>query len=265
MFEAYTWIFKKENFKKHYILLLVLNIFSVLPVILLLTGIIKSLIGACIALLLALLSSLPLCGYYWKLVENIIDADTDIFANNIYNGKIKTCLKINLPELNFFKLLWRGIASFVANILLITTYTLIMFSLGFLAGFSGAHFNQFATSFVPVQVCAILIGLLMFYLLVPALFWNYAKNNSVFSILNIQKAIYIAGNYPGRYIGKIFQMLFAYLVNVIILWLIGFPIALLVNIKVCNIIQYIVAIPLSAYFTFVYAYISGTLAPSEEF
>lgn len=265
MFEAFTWIFKKENFKKHYILLLVLNIFSVLPVILLLTGILKSLIGACIALLFALLSALPLCGYYWKLVENIIDADTDISANNICNGKIKTCLKIDLPELSFFKLLWRGIASLVANILLIAVYMLIVFSLGFLAGFSGTHLNQFFTLLAPIQMFAIGMGVLMFYLFIPALFWNYAKNNSVFAILNIRKAIYIAGNYPGRYIGKMFQMLFVYLVNVLILFLIGFPFASLINTKVCNIIQYIVAIPFGVYFMFVYAYILGTLVPSEEF
>lgn len=264
MFEAFTWIFKKENFKKHYILLLVLNIFSILPVILLLTGIIKSLIGACIALLLAFLSALPLCGYYWNLVENIIDADTDISANSIYNGKIKSCLKIDLPELNFGKLLWRGIASLVANILLITAYTLLMFSVGFCAGFSGAYFNQFSTLFAPLQLFAIGIGVLMFYLFIPALFWNYAKNNSVVAILNIGKAIYITGNYTGRYLCKIFQMIFIYLVNVLILFLISFPIVL-INPQIGIIFQYVAAIPLGVYFMFVYAYVLGTLAPNEEF
>ena len=59
-------------------------------------------------------------------------------------------------------------------------------------------------------------------------------------------------------------MIFIYLVNVLILFLISFPIVL-INPQIGIIFQYVAAIPLGVYFMFVYAYVLGTLAPNEEF
>lgn len=244
MFEAFIWMFKKENFKKHYLILICCSLLTNLTLILFLMGKITSIISMAFAGLIMFITGLFLCGYFWNLTENIIDAEADISANTVYNGKIKTFLKIELPTLKIFKLIWRGFASIIANILILIPYFLLIY----LANLSAA---------VKPSTLMLLPFIMLFYLLFfPALFWNYAKSNSVFAVLNITKAVYIMGNYPGRYIVKAFQLAVIYIL---------FTVLTVFLTNTTDIFVYIAILPVAIYLTLVYAYILGTLVPNEEF
>lgn len=109
--------------------------------------------------------------------------------------------------------------------------------------------------------------LIMFWLLVPPLLWNYAKQNSVTAALNIFVAIDIIANHTLRYIKMIFLFILAGIINyaldVYFVKLISTNISAPLNIMLIFFI--IVSIILRYfYFNYVYAYILGTLMEEEN-
>ena len=150
---------------------------------------------------LFLIPNLLPIGYFWELTEKIINRESDIQANSVYNGKIKKTYKFELPEFGIAKFIWHGFASIIANTIMVIPYMLLLFL--------GIKNNSFCT-FPQILV----ISLILFAILIPALLWNYAKQNSVFAVLNIPKAVNIIGNHLFRYLKTIILLFIIYLINV---------------------------------------------------
>ena len=273
MLEPYVWMFKTKDFKAH-VLYLFLSYFKFLvPAIfvyimalpfILNTNVYKGLLV--IALLLA--SAMPLCllGYFWELSHSIINRRNDVAASSIYDGKIKIIAHIELPQINTLKLIWRGFASLVATVLMLLPLYIILVIIGaldvsFYSTGSSYNLNCYIALYV-ISIC-----------LVPALLWNYAKHNSIFSTMNIKKAIYIMGNYPFRYAWGLIRY---WLLNIFYAFIVaGFMFLLniyqlnssvllnlvyIMNLFIFGLILHVINI----YFMFVSAYLLGTIAPSTE-
>lgn len=197
-----------------------------------------------LSLVLILIPCLLISGYFWDLVENIINADIDISANNIYNGKIIQNLKIELPEFKIFKLIWRGIASVFASFLIGIPYFILIY----------IFVSSGNIQFLPPWF--ILFFTLFYISFFPALFWNYGKNNSVTAVFDIRKAVYISGNYPLRYCSHILGLILVYVISSI------------AEFALYQVLSY-ASIPIiwiiSVYLLYVNAYILGTLAAKNEF
>ena len=278
MFEAFIWMFKNENFRKHvqYLVFTLLKFF--IPAIFLL--LIKfyfshlmtptaSLIVTVTAWLLYITPFLCLQGYFWELTGNIISREWDIKAASIYNGKIKNVYKITLPEIHTLKFIWRGIASVVANILM----SLPLVSLLIVSGFLGALGIKFLGTDIFSNAsypAAMLIAFLMYWFLVPAFLWNYANRDSVVAVWNLRKAIYIAGNYTGKYIlNSTVFCLYNLVVSIVISGIeaglsfgnlnITNPIGTL-SFLVTGLVLYFIY----TYSIYVNAYLLGTIAPPHE-
>lgn len=268
--ESLVWMFKEKDFTKHYWYLvigtIILTIFSVIGIIIL-----PSLLNAvniqnifiiqAILFIAILIPCLFPTGYYWELTENIISRQIDISANNIYDGKIKEQYKIELPELKATKFIWRGFASIIASIIMVLPYLILV------------GLSIFSGSCAQVSPWIFLTSLIMFSLLIPGLLWNYAKQNSVVSVLNISKAIYLMGNYSFRYFKAIFLMILfnivnafldKYIVKMILPYIkkdFDFQDCLLIG----GLFVYLILIFLKdMYMIFVYAHILGTITPAEE-
>jgi len=272
MFEAFTWMFKKENFKKHFLYL------TILTPVLYVSGFVVAFLGfmnggyattegiimlGCAILLMAAGSCLP-SGYFYDMTEKIIDRETRYTASNVYDGKgPKSYFVFDLPDFNLFKHVWRGIASIVATTLMVLPYIILMCFTIFANLLAGTlcHFNPL-----------VMIGAYIFYcLFFPALLWNYARTNSVFAVLNIFKAVNIIGNYTFAYIWRVlvFIIIFAfnYVLDRLIVVISGLSSETadfsLVNIVILLLVFSVIWLK-NLYFWFVYAYLLGTLAPSEE-
>ena len=271
LIEPFVWMFKIAEFKQHikflslYIAISVavaffaLNIFIVFR----LSG--TTALVSIIAFSLSIVQlSLFLSGYFWDLAQNIINRDTDVVAANIYDRKIKTVEKITLPEIKVLNMIWRGFASIIATILMFIPY--IMLSILCIAPtlfIPGGNANIAAISPIALVIMTIL--------LCPALLWNYAKRNSVVAVWNIPKAVYIIGNYPFRYIGKM-------LLIGIIYFVLSFASSALAAVLAINkpetisdfsninlmLIYFVISQFVCLYFLYVYAYLIGTIAPPEE-
>lgn len=260
--EAFVWMFKKEDFKKHFIFVILSTIalFVLSVVFIHLLGFVElpgilNLYKNYIYLPIAFLPIFLPLGYFWDLTENIIYRKSTVQMNNVYDGKFKKIYNINLPSLNIFKLIWRGFASIVANIIMIIPYLIIIF------------ISAFAGVLRQVSPVLIITFLIMFWLLVPPLLWNYAKQNSVTAVLNIFVAINIIANHTLRYIKMIFLFILAGIINyaldVYFAKLISTNISAPLNIVLIFFI--IVSIILRYfYFNYVYAYILGTLMEEEN-
>lgn len=204
MLKPFVWMFSTENFKKHFLYLFFVFFKFVIPAIILYV------LGSCTIgnfsfwsyVLSGVLFFAPLLciqGYFWELTSQIISREWDIEGANINNGKIKQIYQIKFPELNTRKFIWRGIASIVANFIMFSPL-LAIFYFSFVAGFFGIQFfgtNMFEN---PSYYFAAILAWIIYGFLTPALLWNYAKQDSVVAVLNYRKAIYIAGNYTGKYI-----------------------------------------------------------------
>lgn len=275
MFEPFVWIFKQENWKQNAkFLCLVPFGFLIIFLLLYFAGTMLCLHNAvaqwslCLLALLILFSALLLVqGYFWELVENIIFRGTDIVASDIYNGKIKQVYKIDLPELKVFKLIWRGLASIVATILMCLPAVLLIFTSAITLEYTTVNvFTVAGYSFGTIGIC------ILVFIFTPALLWNYAKQNSVVAVWNIRKAIYIIGNYTGKYLlnSLIFFLFYAaqelFMVLLAKLLLFGtfdvnsIGIFQVVRIGLFALISYFMML----YSLYVYAYLLGTIAPSDE-
>lgn len=268
MFEPFIWMFKTDNFKQHFIYLFFTYIkFFVIAITFLILGVllpqyfIASIVCYVLSGLFFIAPILCVQGYFWELTESIISRDWDISTANIYNGKIKQIFTVHLPEIKTFKFIWRGIASIVATILMFIPFVLLMASGTFLA----------AVSSLPVQTALLLY--LFICTFIPALLWNYAARDSVFAVWNLRKAIYIMGNYTGKYILNTVLFIIFYLADYFLLALMAFlsgahdtssllslslfAIVKLVLFYLFSYVQYI-------YCLYVYAYLLGTIAPPAE-
>ena len=260
--EAFVWMFKKEDFKKHFLFLIFGTIFFYILALIFLVMInfidlpnSMDIYKICLTGFFCILPMFFPLGYFWDLTENIIYRKSTVQMNNVYDGKFKKNFIIEFPSMNVFKLIWRGFASIVANIIMVIPYLFIIF----ISAFTGVLCN--------VSPALIIIFLVIFWLLVPPLLWNYAKQNSVTAVLNIFVAINIIANHTFRYIKMIFLFIFAGIINyaldIYFAKLISTNISAPLNIVflffiiVSIIIRYF-------YFTYVYAYILGTLMEEEN-
>ena len=150
-------------------------------------------------------SSLVVQGYFWELTSSIISRDVDIVANNIYSGKIKSVFVISLPDFKPAKFIWRGFASIVASIMMVLPYALLVFSTAFTDVFTLPMLE--IGNFHSIYAICYNLLYVFFFAFLPAMLWNYAKENSVFAVWNIRKAVYLLGTYPGKYIFILFCIL----------------------------------------------------------
>lgn len=263
MFEAFYWMFKAKDIKKHFVYLLsvVLICYVITIINCVLTFNVSKyqeiLISA--ATVFAVIPVLTLLGYFWNLTECIIDRKFDISSASIFNGKLKKVYTITLPEISIKRFVWRGIASIVASLLL----SFPVFSMLNLSMNSAMVFNP-----------AIYTGISVFIgLFIPALLWNYAKNDSIFSVLNFPKAIYVMGNYTGKYIlNTAVFVIFSFITSLIINCfynILGLneisPAYILESAKYINFILFTLLVcVLNIYTIFVNAYLLGTIAPPDE-
>ena len=266
MIKSLTWMFKTKEFYKHYILLLVCFFMCAMTAFLsyfaaerfAYDNIFLSLSLYAVMFISIIFPFLASQGYFWQLTSGIISRDFDVKANNVYDGKVKERFSPQFPEVfRFRKFVWRGFASLVAISLMLALYVFFIQS------------NAFQASFTGVIAIAIMI---FFAFFIPALLWNYAKQDSIFAVLNIRKAKYIMGTYFFAYIYKTFLMIFFTAINLGLVYLIVklllatgmevfsmslFDIMLItIGILVC-IIKYL-------YDIFVFAYLLGTIAPTSE-
>lgn len=269
--EAFIWMFKEKEFKKHFFYLF----FCVLILTAILIGIsfylyfnpviaqVEPRIYIALWLLIyGLVIGFLLNGYYFELTENIINRDYDIQASNLYDGNVKKLIKFELPTLDLKKLLWRGFASTIAIIIMLIPCFLII-----LISKSTGNINQ-----VPWQLYLTAAALFLF--LVPGLMWNYAMQNSVVATLNIPKAVYIMGNYPLQYFKTILMLLGIFSIN----FLYHFISSLIMNISgiredlfnpdvikiIILLIYVLIDTTIRIYCIFANAYILGTLVPTDE-
>ncbi len=282
MIEPFIWMLKHKDFKKHFGYLLGILLKFFIPAIILTVLFfvfhnnfsfdIQFLFLALI-ILLYIAPFLCLQGYLWELAGNIISRDWDIEANSVYNGKIKQVYKIELPELRTFKLVWRGIASVVANILMSVPLLLLVLSSSILNIIGCTYFGT-AMYENPSYIIAMFGAFFIYWFLVPAFLWNYANRDSVVAVWNLRKAIYISGNYTGKYIlnGTVFcffNSFFSAVTSAIFSLIFIFPgithdimnnylaFGILV---LSSILVYLIYI----YCVYVDAYLLGTIAPPHE-
>lgn len=259
MFKAFTWMFKTENITKHsLIILLVYCVHFGLSFI----GITQRIPIACT---LSLIPLLYIMGYFWNLTENIISRETDVQASNIYDGKIKNVYIITLPQLSVFKNTWRGLSFIIASVLLVLPFLLLYFCV----------LKQ--GSLIPIYT---IITFVFVFLFAPAMLWNYAYRNSIISVWNIRKVIYIMGNYFWSYIGRVALLVLAgltsYLIELGFIKIINYSASTLLptaSTQITNLtsldIFATILIALACgvkfiYFAYVYVYLLGTIAPSSE-
>ncbi len=278
MIQPFIWMFKHKDFKEHFWYLAGILIKFFIPAIILsiflflFPNFLQINFQIALLILTALLFAAPfLClqGYMWKLTENIISRDWDIVANSVYNGKIKQVYKIELPELKTFKLIWRGIASVVANILMAIPLIMLLLISGFI-GAIGCRFFNMSVFANPAYPYALIGAVLIYWFLIPAFLWNYANRDSVVAVWNLRKAIYIAGNYTGKYILNstifcIFNFIISFFIS-LIQTILSFGQAL-TNTAFLFVILLLIGIII--YFIYIYciyvdAYLLGTIAPPHE-
>ncbi|MCM1002746.1 MAG: hypothetical protein NC408_00210 [Candidatus Gastranaerophilales bacterium] len=257
MLEPFFWMFHLKDFKKHFLFIFLLGLISyVLGFALIYTPIPKE-IGALVTALLWVLPAIYTAGYFWNLTEEIINRDWDIILHNIYDGIIKEYYEIQLPELNIGKNIWRGIASIVAMTLLWIPFVIIIWM--------GVMSHVFMS--LP-RIAAILIPL-FFAFFAPALLWNYAYKNSIVSVWNIRKAIYLMGNYPFRYLFNTIIFIILAAASSFIdgfagnFMKVAFTSGDIVGMILSALILFLLTVK-NIYLIYVYAYLLGTIAPTSE-
>ena len=282
MFEPFIWMFKTKDFFKRYMQLLVAVVASLgLAIISYFLGTLFtwnsnfSIFFYVLSALLPLVLIFFIQGYFWELTAKIISRDVDIAANSIYSGKIKTIFIIDLPDFKPFRYIWRGIASVFASILMFIPFILLVVSSFYTKIFFLPYDNiEFYHRLYAISYNVIYF---IFFALVPAMLWNYAKQDSVTAVWDFRKAIYLFENYPLRYIGNTILFILFYIVNYYLLA--GF--AVVNGIQsffathsleflsstvacVCILLFFLVMYVVYLYSLHVYAYLLGTIAPPTE-
>ena len=264
MFEPFIWMFKNTDFKQHFVYLFFIYIkFFVLALICYLIGFvffhnpILIPVFAILAILFFVAPGFCIQGYFWELTENIISRDWDIKAANVYNGKIKEIYRISLPELNTVRFIWRGFASVVATILMVVPFGLLITS------------GTFLSTVCAMSIPAALLLYIFLCTFIPALLWNYAAKDSVFAVWNIRKAVYIMGNYTGKYIWNTILFIIFYLFDYVLLAFITYLLKLNnIDLSLLSWVKAFILLLLGyaqyIYCVYVYAYLLGTITPPHE-
>lgn len=277
MFEPFIWMFKAEDFRQRYLQLLVsIIVFLSISVILYLLGknIFEDFYFSKISLLLSVLLPLVLIfliqGYFWELTANVIARDMDIVASNIYSGKIKQIFIVKIPEFKPFVFIWRGFASFIASILMFIPFVLLVIS----TQYTSIFFEPYENIDLYHKLYALSYNIIyfLFFALVPAFLWNYAKQNSVVAVWDLRKAIYIFETYPFKYIWNTFVFIVFYIFNYVILYgiqkyLFHFEALKVIDFNIVNISAFafiLIAYLIYLYSLHVYAYLLGTITPISE-
>jgi len=263
-------MFKIPEFKKHFIYLLIIGlVFFILAVCSLffvfLFDSYNNILSTVVFIILTAIPIFCLTGYFWCLTENIINREDLVVASSIFNGKIGTIKNIKLPQFDFIKFVWRGIASIFATIILY--FPLVYVCARLFNDLSGLTSND-------ILFFGVIIFIISF---VPALLWNYARRDSVLAVLNIPKAVYIMGTYTGRYIinTALFIIYFAIYTSILSVISIVFGLSVLaMPMHLDSMHSVIVPIPLfiftvfcyvtSIYWLYVNAFLLGTLTPTNE-
>ena len=255
--EAFIWMFKNEEFKKHFWLLC---IFLIIFVAIIAWAVGFKTIGLSIIMLFTIvfLACMPM-GYFWELTGAIINRDFDVIASQVYDGKIKEVYNVHFPKFNILKFIWRGFASIVAMVILYLPF----YGLNLIAVNNGTLFD------IKIVISLLFI---LFLILLPALFWNYAKQNSVFSMLNIFKATFLVGNYTFKYFRAIFLLIIICLASYFVDSLLV-PFSSMFEgtfvlqnslISVGFIIGSVFMVIKDVYLMYVAAYVLGTIVPTQE-
>ena len=264
MFESFIWMFKKENFLKHFLYIIIGSILFFFATVAILfiagqyQGTTEYNIFRIIAIILCACAVLLPVGYFWDLTETIIDRGVDYKSSNIYDGqKPKKVFVFELPEFKVFKHVWRGFASSIASILMVVPYFLLI------------AISVFSGTFCHLNKMVIIASYIMYCFLCPALLWNYARTNSVVATLHIFKAVNIIGNYFFQYIARLVLYIIIYVANYIADITIIASLKLLVtDFNPLNIVILaagcLTIFAKNIFILFIYAYLLGTLAPAEE-
>ena len=277
MFKPFSWIFEIENYKEHFKYLFLIMFKFLVPAICLSAFVLfykglTPLVTTILVVLAAFLFVAPfLCvqGYFWELTSQIISREWDLMGASVYNGKMKEVYKITLPDIKTKKFIWRGFASVVANIIMCWPLFAVI-AISSSLGIAGAMVLGSSMLEMQSYSAGILGATLIYAFLAPALLWNYAKQDSVFAVLNFRKAVFVAGNYSGKYLlncilyaifNALLSYLFTFLVAIFQIQMFDFtnPIYL-IKFALVGVIGYFVYV----YCIFVNAYLLGTIAPPCE-
>ena len=283
MFEPFIWMFKTKLFYKRFFQLLItiviflsLALISCLAASLLPIGFSAAKWFYVASAALPILLILFIQGYFWELTAKIISRDVDIEASNIYSGKIKNIFIIDLPDFRPFTYIWRGFASVIASILMFIPFVLLVLSSQYTQIFFLPYDNiEFYHRLYTI--CYNIIYFL-FFALIPAMLWNYARQNSVVAVWDLRKAIYLFETYPFRYIWNTILFILFYLFNYYLLA--GFAVvngaqeilfksgtsSFFTSMAACvGVILFIFAVyVIYLYSLHVYAYLLGTIASYTE-
>ena len=275
LIQPLIWMFSVQNFKKHFLSLFFILIFLIfLSVCFFLIyqnfNISYKYIFAFLSIFSLISVFLVYQGYFWDMTSNIIERKTDVITSSVFDKKqLKIVEIIQLPEFKILKFWWRGTASIVASLLLIYPLILLVL-LSYKTSIDTFHMFNFTKS----DIIATYIGLYIFIgLFVPAFLWNYAYKNSVVSVWNLPKAVYLMGNYTLRYfINVALFLLFTFTQNYIntlifkyfkfnqISWNIDYFMSCPYKIVLFIAVMYLI----HTYWLFVYAYLLGTITPPDE-
>ena len=275
MLEPLVWMFRNKDFKKRFLQLCLTLIVALLILIGLLfsTNVIEFTFinGQILNILFAVVcffTSLIIQGYFWELTSNIISRNWDISASNVYSGKIKERFFIDLPKFNVIRFLWRGLASIVATIMMMLPFVLVIYT----SVLTTPAFNfdvEYIEGLSVVYQVSCGIVLVMLFIALPALLWNYAKQDSVFAVWNFPKAFYLIDSYPLQYIKNLILFVIFYLLNTGIIYLLNYFFMIVMQLSpqenpLVYIMIGIISTFMYLYSLHVYAYLLGTIAPVSE-
>lgn len=282
MLKPLFWMFKEKDFVKHFFILFFVEIFFLIAGITVFYTLVKF-FGTdnnfALLVMLAVIFIIPFLfmqGYFWELTENVINREIDITTASVYNGKINQNNIIKLPKIEFFQMIWRGIASIVASLIFFIpiAYALTCYSK------TGLDPSQ-TLNYTKEQVS--LIFTIFISCFIPALLYNYASRNSVFAMLNIPKAVFIMGNYTWSYIKNtflfiLFSAAYSYIMGLLLyLFNTGIDFNNITaiekqvssinteNIILPLILTVIITFVFRIYFIYVNSYLLGTIAPRQEY
>ena len=268
MFKAFYWMFERKDvrnkfFKRNIYILIIAAIIALIfslscHLIFTNTYIFYGYLGLFVTFCFTLLLSYFVLGSFWELTASVIERKTDIISSDIYGGKVSLAEFITLPEINILKFIWRGFSSSIAMIIMEIPVVILFFS----------------TIFLRRSECIYVVYAVQFliWFLSLGLFWNYANNNSIFSMLNIYVAGYLLENHPFKYIWNSILNI----VNYALFYAVGIAIIVIFNISLkqdfntyYDCIKFagfeIVALVMWIYILHVQAYLVGTLSPNNDY
>lgn len=249
MIKPFIWFFSSKRALKQ-----MLTIYVVMLACLLLNNLLH--LHTYIKILLYWVSFLFIQGYLYELIDCIIQRKREIIAPSIYNKKVKSIFIITPPDIKILKLIWRGVASIIASILLYAPYALLLST--------KMHLDVFDLPMQHIKIwesCYFVFYKFLFvayFFYVPAFLWNYANSNSVLGVLDIRRTSYVITNNFPRYIFNAVLFALFYLANDdLTMFIINSFASNTVIFNLLFSLQYV-------YFINVIAYLLGTITQPED-